>query len=145
MLHWALPSATIKEVQCSLFWSGTRDADRPAHLRVGAEGEDMAARYLRRLGYRIRDRNVRVDRDEIDIIAFDPLDKVLVFIEVKTRSMPSLDFSPETNARFHKRRKLRRGIARWITRHAYEGAFRLDLVCVVGKEIEHFKEIGEWG
>lgn len=131
-------------MQLSLFWAGIRKPDRPAHVRLGAEGEEKATRFLRRLGYRIRDRNVRVLRDEIDIIAFDPLDNVLVFVEVKTRSMPSLDFSPDMNAGFHKRRKLRRGIARWITRHAYEGAFRLDLICVVGEEIEHFKELGQW-
>lgn len=128
-----------------MFWAGIRKDDRPAHVRLGAEGEDKAAWFLRRLGYRIRDRNVRIHRDEIDIIAFDPADKVLVFVEVKTRSIPSLDYSPETNAGFHKRRKLRRGIARWITRHEYDGAFRLDLICVVGDEIEHFKEVGEWG
>ena len=33
------------------------------HFRVGTRGEDIAARYLLSLGYRVLERNVRIARD----------------------------------------------------------------------------------
>jgi len=47
-------------------------------------GEDHAARYLSSRGYRIKERNYRTPRGEIDIIAEHR--DTLVFIEVKARS-----------------------------------------------------------
>jgi len=47
----------------------------------GRRGEDRAARYLKRHGYRIIDRNVRAGRGELDIISLK--DEILVFVEVK--------------------------------------------------------------
>ena len=49
----------------------------------GTAGEDAAAEYLRRNGYRILKRNYRFMRGEIDIIAQDGF--TLVFVEVKAR------------------------------------------------------------
>ena len=49
----------------------------------GKSGEAEAARFLRRRGYRIVDRNVRLWRGEIDLVAYDG--EVLVFVEVKAR------------------------------------------------------------
>jgi putative endonuclease len=54
---------------------------------LGAEGEQLAARYLTGCGYRIISRNFRFLRNEIDIIATDGGE--LCFVEVKTRA--SLD------------------------------------------------------
>jgi len=54
------------------------------HLRLGKLGEEMASNALRSEGYRITDRNLKVDKREIDIVAIDG--GALVFIEVKTRS-----------------------------------------------------------
>lgn len=56
-------------------------ASRAAHGRFG---EDAAAEYLIRNGYKIKGRNVRLGRHELDIIAED--DEYLVFVEVKTRT-----------------------------------------------------------
>jgi len=49
----------------------------------GRIGETIAAGYLRLIGYRIIERNLRIGRNEIDIVAFDG--DCLVFVEVKTR------------------------------------------------------------
>src|SRR5690348_3468505 len=50
----------------------------------GDEGEDFAAAFLARRGFRVIARNVRVVRiGEIDVIALDG--RELVFVEVKTR------------------------------------------------------------
>lgn len=51
---------------------------------IGQQGEDAAAAFLRRKGYKILARNVRAGRGEIDIIARDG--KVLVFVEVRSRT-----------------------------------------------------------
>ena len=53
-------------------------------LRKGARGEQIAADYLKRLGYRIQERNYRCRQGEIDIVAW--CGAVLVFVEVRTRS-----------------------------------------------------------
>lgn len=54
------------------------------HLSFGKRGEDKAVGYLKKLGYRIIERNFRSKIGEIDIIAQDQ--NVLVFVEVKSRS-----------------------------------------------------------
>ena len=54
------------------------------HLALGARGEELAAGYLQKQGYRILVRNFRCRYGEIDVIAEEG--KNLVFIEVKSRS-----------------------------------------------------------
>lgn len=49
----------------------------------GNKGEDLAASFLRKKGYKIVVRNFRTRNGEIDIIA--TYRKTLIFIEVKTR------------------------------------------------------------
>lgn len=50
---------------------------------LGSKGERVAARHLRRHGFRIITRGYRTTRGEIDLIARDG--DILVFVEVKTR------------------------------------------------------------
>lgn len=52
------------------------------HL-LGKKGEDLAASYLTKHTYQIKERNFKARYGEIDIIAVK--DGVLVFVEVKTR------------------------------------------------------------
>jgi putative endonuclease len=54
---------------------------------LGRRGEKAAAAYLASLGYRILDRNWRCASGEIDIVALDRGE--LVVVEVKTRSSRS--------------------------------------------------------
>ena len=51
---------------------------------LGKKGEEIAYTYLKKLGYEIREQNWIYDHAEIDLIAFDG--KELVIVEVKTRS-----------------------------------------------------------
>ena len=56
-----------------------------ARRRFGNEGEDVAAAFLARRGFRVLARNARVPRiGEIDLVALDRRGG-LVFVEVKTR------------------------------------------------------------
>ena len=50
---------------------------------LGQLGEDAAARYLKRLGYKILARGHDSRLGELDIIAVDS--RTIVFVEVKTR------------------------------------------------------------
>ncbi len=51
--------------------------------RTGNRGEDLAAEYLQKKGYKIEERNFRTRFGEIDIVCWDA--KTLVFVEVKTK------------------------------------------------------------
>jgi putative endonuclease len=93
---------------------------RPSTRDVGMAGEDKAAAWLEGQGYKIIERNYRVPRGEVDIIALktgglnisrgeQPL---LVFVEVKT--MPTS--SPEDIEHLINRQKQRRiiAVAKWF-------------------------------
>jgi putative endonuclease len=72
---------------------------------VGRRGESIAARYLERLGYAIRERNFRCPHGEIDLVASK--DQYLVFVEVKTRSEetpfpPTLAITPAKRTQVRK-------------------------------------------
>lgn len=51
----------------------------------GDMGEKIALRYLKKQGYKILEHNFLCKTGEIDLIAFDPQNKELVFIEVRYR------------------------------------------------------------
>lgn len=57
---------------------------RKDNLYLGKRGEDAAAGFLKRNGYKIIARNFRNKLGEIDIIAYDG--RTICFVEVKTRS-----------------------------------------------------------
>ncbi len=65
------------------FKGSRKKEDTAPHLSVGKFGEDAAVRYLKRHGYKIIDRNVRMGHSELDVICVK--DKTLVFVEVKSR------------------------------------------------------------
>lgn len=58
-------------------------------LEFGKKGEKAAEAHLKKQGYRILKKNYRTKIGEIDLIAEH--NKVLVFIEVKSRTDPSLE------------------------------------------------------
>lgn len=80
--------------------------------RLGRAGERLAARYLRRKGFRVLARNVRLKQGEADIVCECPHRKDIVIIEVKTRlrgtgrSAQGELVSPEASVTSHKRNKL---------------------------------------
>ena len=112
------------------------------HMVVGRQGEQMAAKYLRSLGYAIYEQNVRLGHDEIDIVAFDPKDRVIAFVEVKTRSHADKSFSPFLNFTSHKKHCLQRAMRKWVAAHDFEGGYRLDLICIEkGKVTDHIQQV----
>ena len=53
--------------------------------KIGRKGEKIAARFLRRQGYRVLGRNLTFGKNELDIVARDK--QYIVFVEVKTRTV----------------------------------------------------------
>ena len=75
------------------------------NISKGRKGELMAKSYLVNKGYVILDLNYRNKIGEIDIIALDKNKKILVFVEVKTRT--SLTFGlPCESVNKNKQRKI---------------------------------------
>lgn len=112
------------------------------HLKTGKSGEERAVQYVGSLRYRILGRNIRIGHDEIDLIAWDPADRVIVFFEVKTRSRASEEYRPELNMTHEKKSRIQRAARRWVARHNYDGGYRIDLLCIVaGQMIDHVREL----
>lgn len=95
---------------------------------VGRYGERVAASYLVEQGWQVLDRNWRGPSGEIDVVALDGAD--LVVVEVKTRTgdgfgHPAEAVSPAKLAR------LRRLAAQWITSHDVRPrGVRIDVIAV---------------
>ncbi len=73
--------------------------------QLGRRGEDVAAAYLERAGMTIINRNWRCNAGEVDIVAIDGVD--LVLVEVKTRRT-SAKGTPEEAVTPAKQRRIAR-------------------------------------
>lgn len=95
---------------------------------LGENGEKIAVRHLKKLGYRILERNYRSRIGEIDIIAEQGVD--LVFVEVKTRT-DTLFGSPFESVSVYKQRKLAKVAQEYISKHGWhKRPARFDVVGV---------------
>ncbi len=114
-----LPGALLK------WWQG-----HPAHLQLGLRGERLAARHLRRQGYRILYRNFRGKQGgEIDLVCRDR--DTLVFVEVKTRTREDYGRPFEAVDRKKQRRVSLGGLA-WLRLLGNPDVlFRFDVVEVI--------------
>jgi putative endonuclease len=102
----------------------------PDHLLLGRTGEKLAARHLKRSGYKILHRNFRgAQGGEIDLVCRHG--EVLVFVEVKTRSREDYGRPIDAIDR-KKRRRIVRGAMAWLRMlDMPDIAFRFDAVEVV--------------
>ena len=102
----------------------------PEHLARGASGEKLAARFLRRNGFKILYRNFRGrSGGEIDLVCRDG--ETLVFVEVKTRSRE--DFGRPIDAVDRdKQKRISRGGLAWLRMlDDPDILFRFDVVEVI--------------
>jgi putative endonuclease len=119
---------------------------------LGQRGEAVAARYLRRRGYKILARSDRTKPGEIDLVMADH--GTVVFIEVKTRQSHDAGH-PADAVDEPKQRRLTRLAVTFLKRHGLlDYPARFDVVAITwpaGKwfpKIEHFKNafdaVGLW-
>ncbi len=125
---------------CKSIFNHNPGAARPAALVIGAWGEQQAEIYLRKAGFKILHRRLRIGRrDELDFVARDG--QVLVFVEVKTRS--DEEFArPFAAINHRKRRALSRAAIRYLRRIKDRNArFRFDVVEVIGRPDKAHRDI----
>lgn len=101
-----------------------------AQAPLGQRGENLAAKHLRTIGYKILSRNYRCPLGEIDIIARDG--KTIVFVEVKTRTEDEPTPEDQVNAR--KQHQLTKAAKYYLGRFASLPAARFDVVAIVWPE-----------
>jgi putative endonuclease len=111
---------------------------------VGHWGEDTAAGYLEANGYIILARNVHTPHGEIDIVASKY--RMLVFVEVKTRSSHSFAF-PEASVTPRKQAHMLSAAETYLDQHPESGdTWQFDVIAIEGKpggkaQIEHFENV----
>lgn len=109
---------------------------------LGQRGEDVAARFLRRKGYRILARGSRSRLGELDLVAVDG--HAVVFVEVKARSSGDAGQPWEAIDELKQRRMTRAALAFLKARRLLQTPARFDVVAVTWPanvrqpEIEHF-------
>jgi putative endonuclease len=97
---------------------------------VGRQGERLASRWLRRHGYRILQRNVKIGDDEADLVALDPDSRTIVVVEVKTRSNDQI--APEQSVTRIKQFRLNRLASALQKSNEYrDRPIRFDAIAVV--------------
>lgn len=98
---------------------------------TGELGEEVAANFIIAAGYRILERNFRCKGGEVDIIARDPADKCLVFIEVKARrtlsyGVPQLAVTP------FKQRQISKASLTWLGKNRlHDQNARFDVIAIL--------------
>lgn len=109
---------------------------------IGAYGEEIAAKYLKRKGFRVIDRNYLKKWGEIDLVARETIGKtdIVHFVEVKTvsyetrvhleRAVAGGAWRPEEQVTSHKLRKLHRAIESWLCDRSYHGDWQIDVLAV---------------
>lgn len=112
------------------------------NIQTGKQGENIAADYLKKQGYKILETNKRFSRFcEIDIIAQDR--DTLVFVEVKTRSSNKLGVPEEAVTR-DKYNHIKTGLFTYLKENPDYKKYRIDVISIILKpkvEIKHLKNI----
>ena len=115
--------------------------DRREAVEFGKTGEQMAAKYLVDQGYTILEHGYRKGHLEIDLIALDK--EELVIVEVKTRASDTV-FRPEDAVGHRKRLAMIRLGNQYVKSHGRKENVRLDVISIVsndgGTEIRHIKD-----
>lgn len=112
------------------------------HNEVGLWGEQMACDYLVSQGYALMERNAKIHRIEIDIIACKA--DAICFVEVKTRSSDETD--PVYAVDDRKMKRMCRAANDYINSHDLHLTPQIDIITVIGdplsgiRRIEHYPD-----
>lgn len=98
------------------------------HIELGMKGESIARQYLEEKGYEIIETNWYHDKDEIDIIAKEKDE--LVIVEVKTRSTDYFG-DPEDAVGPQKEEFLIRATEKYLEENELDMDTRFDIVSII--------------
>ncbi len=102
------------------------------HNDLGKWGEDEATLYYEDKGYEILERDWKVGKRDIDLIALTEDKDTLVFVEVKTRQNNDLQ-EPEEAVDVKKMRNLAIAANAYVKLHGLDMDVRFDIISVIGK------------
>lgn len=102
------------------------------HNDFGRWGEDEAARFLERKGYVVLEKDWRLGKRDLDIIALTEDRSTIVFVEVKSREN-NLFQEPEEAVDVPKMRNLAIAANGYIKQNNISIDVRFDIISVVGK------------
>ncbi len=95
---------------------------------LGRAGELEAERFLKNAGLSIVDRNVRVGKFEIDLIAKDGDE--IIFVEVKTRRSDKWGY-PEGSVDYKKQKALKKAGRYYFLKHCNQKqTYRFDIIAI---------------
>ncbi|MCB2201287.1 YraN family protein [bacterium] len=111
------------------------------HNELGKKGELIARKFLEEIGFQIIESNWRHEKDEIDVIAKDGDE--LVMVEVKTRSTRYFG-EPSEAVGAAKESFMIRAAEAYLEIHDLNMDTRFDIISIVadnkGESIEHIKD-----
>lgn len=102
----------------------------------GKYGENLACEYLKQQGLKLRTRNYRNFRGEIDLIMEE--DDIIVFIEVKYRTSERFG-NPLEAVDWKKQQKIKRIAYIYMANLKNEPRCRFDVVGILGADIQWVK------
>jgi putative endonuclease len=100
-----------------------------SNIRLGKAGEDAAAGFLEKNGYRILGKNIKSNLGEIDIVALDK--ETVCFIEVKTRTSDAYGFPGEAVSRVKQRHMAKAALSFLKARGLLERKARFDVISIL--------------
>lgn len=114
------------------------------HNELGKWGEDEAVLYLEDQGYVIVDRDWKMGRRDLDILAYTPDGNTLVVVEVKTRTDEEYQ-QPEEAVTRGKMRNLAITANAYVKKCQVDKELRFDVISIVGcahqvKSLQHLKD-----
>ncbi|MGE0089948.1 MAG: YraN family protein [Bacteroidales bacterium] len=111
------------------------------HIELGKEGEERAAQFLINGGFKIKNRNWRFGKNEIDIIA--EKENRLVIVEVKTRTNDYFE-NPKEAVTKKKQRFIIKAAEAYIEQFNINLETRFDIISILNQngkiEIEHIED-----
>ncbi|WP_207433412.1 YraN family protein [Sabulibacter ruber] len=111
------------------------------NTHLGQLGEQAAEAYLAQNGYLVLEKNYRYKRAEVDLIVTK--DKVLVLVEVKTRSTNAFGF-PEEAVSTRKEAMLQLAADYYIEQRQWQHDVRFDVISILWRsgqpEIMHIED-----
>ena len=114
------------------------------HKITGKKGELAAREFLEKNNYEILDTNWRFKKAEIDIIARDLDEDILVFFEVKTRTYDYFG-DPADFVTERKKHLMLDAASQYMKKINYDWAIRFDIIGILWKDdnnvtIRHYKD-----
>jgi putative endonuclease len=110
--------------------------------KVGAYGEDIAAKYLEKIGHMVIDRNYLKKWGEIDVVSRETTQNkhIIHFVEVKTVSYETKEmlqkavsygtWRPEENVHPKKIERMYRTIESWLREKNSDSEWQIDVISV---------------